>query len=229
MKFAVVIFPGSNCDRDSYYAVKSVLNEDVDYIWHRETEISGYDCVILPGGFSYGDYLRPGAIAHLSPIMKEVKAFAEKGGLVIGICNGFQVLVESGLLPGALLQNRNTHFICKHIYIKTLENNTPFTNKLDKNEVLNVPIAHMDGNYYCSEDQLKELEDNGQIIFQYSDIQGNVSDEMNPNGSVNNIAGISNKNKNVLGMMPHPERALESILGSEDGKKIFESIQSQKQ
>ena len=215
MKFGVVMLPGSNCDLDSYHLVKDVLEEEVLYLWHEDSLPGDIDCVILPGGFTYGDYLRPGAMARFSTIMKDIIEFASKGGLVIGICNGFQILVEAGLLPGALMRNKNLKFICEDVYIKVENNNTPFTTKCSEGETLKIPIAHNEGNYFASDDVIKDLEDNNQIIFRYLD---------DPNGSKNNIAGICNKEKNVLGMMPHPERVGEEILGSVDGLKIFNSI-----
>jgi len=226
MRFAVITFPGSNCDYDCYRAVKDHLQCPVDYIWHREHSLKECDCVILPGGFSYGDYLRTGAIARFSPIMQEVMAFAEKGGPVIGICNGFQILLESGLLPGAMLVNRSLQFICKTIYLKTENNKLPFTNKLSKGQVVRIPIAHKEGNYYADQATIKELEDNGQVVFRYCDAEGSIKESANPNGSINNIAGITNKRGNVLGMMPHPERAMESLLGSADGALVFDSIKN---
>jgi len=216
MKFGVIVFPGSNCDHDCHDVVKDVLKQPVEYIWHQETALDHLDCLILPGGFSYGDYLRCGAIARFSPIMENVKKFADRGGLVIGICNGFQVLTEAGLLPGALKRNNNLHFICKHVAIKVENDQTPFTNQLTNKQVLNVPIAHGEGNYTCDQATLAELKRNKQIVFTY---QGE-----NPNGSIDGVAGICNKKRNVLGMMPHPERASESLLGSEDGLLIFKSI-----
>ncbi|MFC1576334.1 phosphoribosylformylglycinamidine synthase subunit PurQ [Candidatus Omnitrophota bacterium] len=224
MKFGVVVFPGSNCDHDCFYVTRDVLKEPTEYIWHKNTKLDHYDCIILPGGFSYGDYLRTGAIARFSPIMTSVIDFAKKGGLVIGICNGFQILLESGLLPGAMQRNTNLHFICKYVNIKTENNKTPFTNRCKKRQVLRIPIAHNEGNYYIDPDGLKKLEDGGQVVFRYSDSEGNVSKEHNPNGAVNNIAGIINEKGNVLGMMPHPERSAEKELSSDDGFLIFESI-----
>lgn len=225
MKFAVVVFPGSNCDHDAYYALKHNLGQEVMFLWHKDTSIpKEVGCVILPGGFSYGDYLRAGAIARFSPIMNEVIRFANRGGLVLGICNGFQILTESGLLPGALLKNTSLRFICKDVFIKVVSNNNPFTSLLDKGRVLRIPIAHFEGNYYTDEDTLKELEDNDQIVFQYCNSEGIVDANSNPNGSLKNIAGISNKTKNVLGMMPHPERYCDSVLGGIDGMFIFNSI-----
>lgn len=223
MKYGIIVFPGSNCDRDAYFA--GTLNGESQFIWHKETSIpSDIDCIIVPGGFSYGDYLRCGAIARFSNVMNEVVKFANSGKPVIGICNGFQILTEAGLLPGALLRNQSLSFICKDVFLKVKNNSTPFTNKLEMDDVLRIPVAHGEGNYYIDTDGLKELQDNNQIAFQYCDINGNVSDESNPNGSLLNIAGITNKNKNVLGMMPHPERYSDIILGCNDGIKVFESI-----
>lgn len=224
MKFGVITFPGSNCDYDCYRAVKDVLKEDVEFLWHNDTSLNGCDCVILPGGFSYGDYLRTGAIARFSLIMKEVKRFANYGGAVIGICNGFQILLESGLLPGAMLKNKSLRFICKYVYIRVENVDTPYTNKCKEGQVLKIPIAHSDGNYYISEGGLKELKKQNQIVFRYCDLDGNLDIRFNPNGAFDFIAGIKNKQGNVLGMMPHPERASEKILGSADGRYIFESI-----
>ena len=215
MKFGVVIFPGSNCDHDCYYAIKTVTGRPVDFIWHQDTSVKGFDAVILPGGFAYGDYLRTGALAKFSPVMQAVSEFAGKGGLVIGICNGFQILTEAGLLPGALMRNSNMKYICKFLQLRTETTDTPFTNQLTKGQVLNVPIGHGEGNYFADEETLKELEDNGQVAFRYVE---------NPNGSIHDIAGIVNKGRNVLGMMPHPDRSSEQILGSTDGKLIFESM-----
>jgi len=226
MKFAVITFPGSNCDYDCYRAVKDHLKCPVEYIWHREHSLNNCDCVILPGGFSYGDYLRTGAIARFSPIMQQVMDFANKGGPVIGICNGFQILLESGLLPGAMLVNRSLQFVCKTVHLKTENNSLPFTNRLAKEQLIRIPIAHKEGNYYADEKTVRELDDNGQVVFRYSDAQGRVDNSANPNGSVNNIAGITNKKGNVLGMMPHPERAMEQLLGSSDGTLIFDSIKN---
>ncbi len=224
MKFGIVVFPGSNCDHDCYHIVKHVLGQEAEYIWHKGTEIKGFDCLILPGGFSYGDYLRTGAIAKFSPVMKAVKEFAEAGGLVIGICNGFQILVEAGLLPGALMRNRDLKFICEDRYLRVESNGTPFTRLYKKGEVVKIPIAHADGNYFADEETLKRLQDNGQIIFRYCDADGDASEAANPNGSLLNIAGICNEKGNVLGMMPHPERCAEEILGNSDGKRVFESL-----
>lgn len=224
MRFGVVTFPGSNCDYDCYNAVKRVLKEPVEFIWHADKKLNNFDCIILPGGFSYGDYLRTGAIAHFANIMEDVKKFASKGGLVIGICNGFQILTEAGLLPGALQRNKNLQFICKNVHLKCENNKTPFTTKFKKGQIIRIPIAHGEGNYTADKATLKELEKNKQIIFRYCDEKGRATDESNPNGSMLNIAGICNKKRNVLGMMPHPERCSEAILGGIDGKYILESI-----
>ncbi|TCI35191.1 MULTISPECIES: phosphoribosylformylglycinamidine synthase subunit PurQ [unclassified Exiguobacterium] len=215
MRFAVIVFPGSNCDLDMYHAVKDVLGEEAEYVFHTETSLVGFDGVLLPGGFSYGDYLRCGAIAQFSPIMSEVKRFAEEGRPVLGVCNGFQVLVEAGLLPGVLMRNRDLKFMCKTVELKVETNETMFTSDYAVGETIRVPIAHGEGNYYCDEETLETLRTNGQIAFTYTD---------NPNGSVANIAGITNAQGNVLGMMPHPERAVEAMLGGEDGKRLFTSI-----
>ena len=224
MKFGVVVFPGSNCDHDTYHVISKVIGQPVDFIWHRESQVGEYDALILPGGFAYGDYLRTGAIARFSPVMSAVKGFADRGGLVLGICNGFQVLCEMGMLPGALLPNRDLRFICDHINIKVEETDTPFTSRCQLGQVLSVPIAHGGGNYYCDSSTLAELSKENRIIFRYSDGEGIVRADSNPNGSIDNIAGICNRERNVLGMMPHPERASEGVLGSTDGIKIFESM-----
>ncbi|MCI0665309.1 MAG: phosphoribosylformylglycinamidine synthase subunit PurQ [Acidobacteria bacterium] len=224
MKFGVVVFPGSNCDHDTYHVISKVIGQPVDFIWHKEEEIDRYDAIILPGGFSYGDYLRTGAIARFSPVMKAVKEFAHEGGLVLGICNGFQILCEAGLLPGALLRNRDLKFICAHINMRVESSDTPFTSACLEGQVLSAPIAHGEGNYVCDQRTLDELEQEGRVIFRYCDAQGRVTDESNPNGSLNNIAGICNHERNVLGLMPHPERASESLLGSSDGRIIFLSM-----
>ena len=215
MKFAVIVFPGSNCDYDAYYVIKKHLNIHVDFIWHQDSDLDQYNCIIIPGGFSYGDYLRAGAIAQFSNIMSAIKNASKKGKAIIGICNGFQILVESGLLPGALITNNSTRFISKNIELQVLDNNSLFTNQYTHNEIINMPIAHKQGNYYIDDVLLKRLQDNNQIAFKYKD---------NPNGSCFNIAGIFNAEKNILGMMPHPERASEDLLGSKDGIKIFQSI-----
>lgn len=224
MRFGVVVFPGSNCDHDCYRVGKEVLKESVDFIWHKDSDLIGYDCIILPGGFSYGDYLRTGAIARFSPVMNSIKEFAENDKLVIGICNGFQILLESGLLPGAMLRNRGLKFICKFVSLKTENIKSPFTSGFSKGKVIRMPIAHNEGCYYADQETLKALKKNNQIIFRYCSISGDVSEKDNPNGSLENIAGICNREGNVLGMMPHPERASEDILGSSDGRIIFESI-----
>ena len=217
MKFAVIVFPGSNCDYDAYYVIKKHLEIDVDFVWHQDSDLANYDCIIIPGGFSYGDYLRAGAIARFSKIMKAIKSESLKGKVIIGICNGFQILVESGLLPGALITNNSTNFISKEVSLKVSTNNSFFTSLYTKNETIKMPIAHKQGNYFVNNDLLQELKDNDQIAFKYVD---------NPNGSCHDIAGIFNKQKTILGMMPHPERASELILGSENGVKIFKSILS---
>ncbi len=224
MKFGVVVFPGSNCDQDCVHVVKNVLKKPVRAIWHKDTDISGLDCIILPGGFSYGDYLRCGAIARFSPVMRSVIDFANKGGLVIGICNGFQILLESGLLPGAMNRNTGLHFICKYVTLKVENGKTRFTSQYKKNQVLRIPVAHNEGNYFIDRKGLNELEKNNQIVFRYCDEKGKVTKAANPNGALANIAGIINKEGNVLGMMPHPERSSEDELCSHDGLGIFLSI-----
>jgi len=224
MKFGILVFPGSNCDQDCFYVVKDILHLPVEYIWHKETKLDRVDCIILPGGFSYGDYLRTGAIARFSPVMEVITDFVKKGGIVLGICNGFQILLEAGLLPGAMLRNANLRFICKYVYIKAENAETPFTNLCKENQVLKIPIAHNEGNYYIDEDGLKNLERNRQIVFRYCSSVGEVNKEQNPNGAMGNIAGIVNRDGNVLGMMPHPERCSEQELGSKDGFLIFKSI-----
>jgi phosphoribosylformylglycinamidine synthase I len=224
LKFGVVIFPGSNCDYDTFYVLKSILQQNTTFLWHKDHNLKNVDCVILPGGFSYGDYLRSGAIAKFSPLMHEVKEFALNGGLVLGICNGFQVLMELGLLPGAMLRNKNLKFLCQFVHIKLENNQTPFTNTGKKGQVLKIPIAHFDGNYFAPPETIQKLKKNNQIIFHYSDAKGQFSEEANVNGSMESIAGIINETGNVMGMMPHPERASEALLGSEDGKVIFQSI-----
>ncbi|RBP05885.1 phosphoribosylformylglycinamidine synthase subunit PurQ [Rossellomorea aquimaris] len=216
MKFAVIVFPGSNCDIDMYHAIKDEIGEEVEYVWHDADNLENYDAILLPGGFSYGDYLRSGAIARFSNVMKEVVKAAEQGKPVLGVCNGFQVLLETGLLPGAMRRNDSLKFICKTVPLTVLNNETMFTNGYEKNDVIQIPIAHGEGNYFCDEETMTTLRENNQIVFTYSD--------ENPNGSVENIAGITNKEGNVLGMMPHPERAMDTLLGSEDGKKLFQSI-----
>ncbi len=224
MNFGVVQFPGSNCDQDAYFAVKNVLKHPVDYIWHQERDLHGAECVILPGGFSYGDYLRTGAVARFSPVMEAVQKHAENGGYVIGICNGFQILCEAHMLPGALVANDGLKFVCKHVNVRGENLNTPWTNRCTAGEALSIPIAHQGGNYICDETTLKTLEHNGRVILRYCDNNGDVTPAANPNGSLNNIAGIINERGNVAGMMPHPERAVESVLGSEDGIRILKSV-----
>jgi len=226
MRFGVVVFPGSNCDHDCYHVLKHVVGQETEYIWHKEAaaDLSRYDCIVVPGGFSYGDYLRPGAIARFSPVMKLIVEYAENGGYVIGICNGFQTLTEAGLLPGALMRNRDLKFICEDVYLKVENNSSAFTSEYISGEVIRIPVAHHDGNYFADYETLRKLEGNGQIIFRYSSPAGVVSPESNPNGSAMNIAGICNEAGNVLGMMPHPERCSEEILGNIDGKRIFDSI-----
>jgi phosphoribosylformylglycinamidine synthase subunit PurQ / glutaminase len=223
MKFAVVVFPGSNCDHDAHYAAEHVLGQQAEYIWHKDTSLKGADVVILPGGFAHGDYLRTGAIARFSPIMAEVQRFAETGGPVLGICNGFQVLLEAGLLPGAMLRNRSVKFQCEHVLIKVEQTDTPFTSACRQGQVLRIPIAHGEGNYYAEPDVVARLERNRQVVFRYTSAEGVPTDESNPNGSVANIAGLCNEQRNVVGLMPHPERACEMALGSSDGLILFES------
>ncbi len=224
MKTGIVIFPGTWSDRDCMYVMKNVLNQPVEYIWHQETDLAQYECIIIPGGFSYGDYLRAGAIARFAPVMKSITAFANNGGIVIGICNGFQILCEAGLLPGALMPNDHLQFRCTWVNLKIENQKTPFTNSLSNLHTLRIPISHGEGQYYADPATLKELGENNRVVFRYCDANGNITNESNPNGSVNNIAGIINENKNVLGMMPHPEKACESILGSKDGLHIFQSM-----
>ena len=223
MKFAVVVFPGSNCDHDAHYAAKHVLGQDAELIWHKDTSLRGADVVVLPGGFAHGDYLRTGAIARFSPIMQEVQRFAAAGGPVLGICNGFQILLEAGLLPGAMLRNVSLHFRCEHVYVKVEQTDTPFTVSCTPGQRLQIPIAHGEGNYYAEPHIIEELERNRQVIFRYVNADGVATDAANPNGSVNNIAGICNRSRNVVGLMPHPERACELAVGSADGLVLFES------
>ncbi len=223
MKFAVVVFPGSNCDHDAYHAVNHVLGERAEFVWHKDTSLGGADVVILPGGFSHGDYLRTGAIARFSPIMQAVTAFAERGGPVLGVCNGFQVLLEAGLLTGAMLRNSDLTFHCEHVHVRVEETDTPFTCRCARGQVLRIPIAHGEGRYYASSEDLERLERDRQVIFRYTSLDGLMMNEANPNGSLAAIAGLSNAARNVVGLMPHPERACESALGSVDGLVIFES------
>ncbi len=224
MKFGIAVYPGSNCDYDTYRVIRDILGEHPEFIDYRRTDVEGFDCIILPGGFSFGDYLRPGTLAAHTPLTNAVKEYAKRGGLVIGICNGFQILTEAHMLPGALMPNIHGKFICKHQYIKVENNKTPFTNQCKEGQVLKIPIAHHDGNYFVDEETLKKMEDNGQILVRYCDKEGKITEEANPNGSISNIAGVMNEDGNVFGLMPHPERASESILGSEDGKHILKSI-----
>jgi phosphoribosylformylglycinamidine synthase len=226
MKIGVVVFPGSNCDQDLIYVFQNILGQEVVPLWHKDHDLQDVDFVALPGGFSYGDYLRSGAIARFSPIMQEVISFANKGGYVLGICNGFQILTEAGLLPGGLLHNVSTKFICENVHIKATTQNSLITSKISADKALKIPIAHGEGNFFAQADELKKLKDNDQILFKYCDAQGNVTAASNPNGSIENIAGVCNVGRNVFGMMPHPERAADSILGNEDGLVLFESILS---
>ena len=223
-KFGVVVFPGSNCDHDTYYVLRKLLDLDVIFLWHKQAKLEDCDIIILPGGFSYGDYLRTGAIARFSPIMNEVIKFANNGGYVFGICNGFQVLLEAGLLPGVMIKNESLNFVCKDIYLKIENKETVFTQSINGKNFLKIPIAHGEGNYFADERTLKELEDNNQIVFKYCTSDGSITNESNPNGSVMNIAGIINKQGNVMGMMPHPERSSDSVLGKTDGSLIFKSL-----
>ena len=224
MKFAVIVFPGSNCDQDAYHAATAVLGQHAELVWHKVTDLKGADAVILPGGFAHGDYLRTGAMARFSPIMREVRTFADRGGPVIGICNGFQVLLEAGLLPGAMLRNKGLKYRCEFVNIRVEQTDTPFTGGARAGQVLRIPIGHGEGNYYAPPDVVDKLEENRQVIFRYCASDGSSSDESNPNGSVNAIAGICSERRNVVGMMPHPERACESALGGTDGLVILESI-----
>lgn len=226
MKFGVVIFPGSNCDEDIIYTLETIMDQQVIRLWHKEHDLKGCDFIVLPGGFSYGDYLRSGAIARFSPVMSEVIEFADKGGYVYGICNGFQILCESGLLPGALMHNNNRQFICRNIFLKAEHNDSLLTSQCDLNHPMKIPIAHGEGKYFTDETTLKHLNENGQVLFRYCDENGNITEEANPNGSLQNIAAICNLNRNVFGMMPHPERAADNELFNTDGRIIFESIVS---
>jgi phosphoribosylformylglycinamidine synthase len=224
MKFGVVVFPGSNCDHDTYHVISKIIGQPVDFIWHRQSSVGDCDALILPGGFSYGDYLRTGAIARFSPVMGAVKEFAARRGLVLGICNGFQILCEAGLLPGALLRNAGLKFICGHVNVRVEATDTPFTERCQRGQVLSLPIAHGEGNYVCDAATLSELQRENRIVFRYCDRNGVAAQEGNPNGSLDNIAGICNRERNVLGMMPHPERASEELLGSADGRIVFCSL-----
>jgi phosphoribosylformylglycinamidine synthase len=223
MKFGIVVFPGSNCDHDAYHAARHVLGQDAEFIWHKDTDLKAADVLVLPGGFSYGDYLRTGAIARFSPIMQAVRAFADSGGPVLGVCNGFQILLEAGLIPGAMLRNRSVKFQCQQVHIRIEQTDTPFTCACRPGQVLTMPIAHGEGNYFAPPDVLARLEAGRQVIFRYTTPSGEVTDEANPNGSLANIAGLCSEARNVVGLMPHPERACESALGSADGLRVFES------
>ena len=224
MKFGIIVFPGSNCDHDAYHVISKQVGQPVDFIWHKDTDLRSYDAVIIPGGFSYGDYLRAGALARFSPVMESVKKFAASGRLVLGICNGFQILCEAGLLPGALIRNRELHFICEYVHVLVETTDTPYTNEMKSGSVLRLPIAHAEGNYVCDDVTLTELQQDDRIVFRYCDPSGNITDAANPNGARDNIAGICNSTRNVLGLMPHPERACEELLGSTDGRDVFRSL-----
>ncbi len=224
MKCGIVVFPGSNCDHDCYHILKHVLQLETDWIWHKDETLNAYDFIVLPGGFSYGDYLRPGAIARFSPIMKSVIDYANQGGRVLGICNGFQILVESGLLPGVLMDNEGQRFICKNLTLRVENNDTPFTSQCKVGDVLQIPINHGQGRYFADDDTLKQMAKYGQVLFRYCDAEGNASDAANPNGSLDNIAGIANESKNVMGMMPHPERCADPLWQNVDGQLIFKSL-----
>ncbi len=224
MKFGVIVFPGSNCDHDTYNVIAEIAHQPVTFLWHDSEDLAGVDAVLVPGGFAYGDYLRTGAIARFSPVMQAVRKFADGGGLVLGICNGFQILTESGLLPGALMRNAGLKYICKQVHIRVETANSPFTNQLNKGDVLQIPIGHMEGNYFCSPEELQRLQADDRIAFRYSTPAGEITPEANPNGSLSNIAGILSEKRNVLGMMPHPDRSSEKLLGSADGWRIFNSM-----
>ena len=224
MKFGIVILPGSNCDHDAMHVTKDVLGADAEFLWHKDSDLKGSDCVIIPGGFAYGDYLRAGALAKFAPIMEPIRRHAAAGGLVLGICNGFQVLTEVGLLPGALMRNQHLRFLSRDVLLRVEETDTPFTSELQRGQILRAPIAHGEGNFYAAEDELDHLERSGRVIFRYCDSQGRLTSEANPNGSARHIAGICNEGRNVLGLMPHPERCAESILGNADGLAVFTSI-----
>jgi phosphoribosylformylglycinamidine synthase len=226
MKFGVIIFPGSNCDHDAYWVIEHVTRQPVTFLWHDSADLEGCDAIIVPGGFAYGDYLRTGAIARFSPVMESVRRFAADGGLVLGICNGFQILCEAGLLPGALMRNAGLKYVCKPVYVRVETTDTPYTQQLSQGQVLEIPIGHMEGNYFCDEHTLAELQHQDRIVFRYTTPAGEVTPDANPNGSLENIAGICNEGRNVLGMMPHPERASEPELGMTDGAKLFHSLVS---
>jgi phosphoribosylformylglycinamidine synthase subunit PurQ / glutaminase len=224
MKFAIVVFPGSNCDHDAYHATTAVIGQQAEMIWHKETDLRGADAVILPGGFAHGDYLRTGAIARFSPVMKSVEAFAAAGGPVVGFCNGFQILLEAGLLEGAMLRNRSLQYRCEHVHVRVERTDTPWTTLCQPGQVMRIPIAHGEGNYFAAPDVIDRLEKNGQVIFRYVTTAGEPTDAANPNGSLHNIAGICNERRNVVALMPHPERACEPVLGSGDGKVVLDSV-----
>jgi phosphoribosylformylglycinamidine synthase len=224
MRFGIVVFPGSNCDEDAFHAAKDLFGQDAEYLWHKDNSLKGADVLILPGGFAHGDYLRTGAMARFSPIMREVRAFADRGGPILGICNGFQILLESGLLPGAMLRNKGLKYRCEHVHVRVEQTDTPFTSAAAVGQVLRIPIGHGEGNYFAPPDLLDKIEANRQVVLRYTDANGAVDEATNPNGSVNAIAGICNEGRNVVGMMPHPERACETLLGGVDGRAVFESI-----
>ena len=224
MKFAIVVFPGSNCDHDAYHAAKHVLGQEAEFVWHKDTSLKGADVVVLPGGFSYGDYLRTGAVARFSPVMRSVEEFARLGGPVLGVCNGFQVLLEAGLLPGAMLRNRDLKFHCEHVFVRVEQTDTPFTSSATHRQVLRLPIAHGEGNYYAEPATLDQLEAERRVVFRYCSADGKITDAANPNGSARSVAGICSERRNVVGLMPHPERACEPVLGSADGLVMFESV-----
>jgi len=224
MRFGIVIFPGSNCETDAWHALNDVMGAPVEYVWHQETDVGKYDCVILPGGFSYGDYLRTGAIARFSPVMNALIDFADKGGLVLGICNGFQILLEAGLLPGAMMRNVGQTFVCQYVDLRVENTNTPFTRAMEQGSILRIPIAHGEGSYYADEQTLEELKHNDQVVLRYCTEHGESTPDANPNGSLENIAGICNRERNVMGLMPHPERCSDPILGSDDGRQVWESL-----
>ena len=226
MKFGVIVFPGSNCDHDAYNVISEIAKQPCSMVWHESEDLQGADAIIVPGGFAYGDYLRTGAIAAFAPAMRSVKKFADQGGLVIGICNGFQILCEAGLLPGALMRNAGLKYICKQVHLRTESTNTPFTHSLKKGEVLMIPIGHMEGNYFCDAQTLQQLQKQQRVVFRYSTPEGEITAAANPNGSLDNIASICNEGRNVLGMMPHPDRSSEGILGSADGLKLFQAMVS---
>ena len=224
MRFGIVVFPGSNCDEDAYHAARDVFGLDAEYLWHKDADLQGADVIILPGGFAHGDYLRTGAMARFSPIMSQVRAFAEQGGPVLGICNGFQILLEAGMLPGAMLRNRELKYRCEHVHLRVEHTDTPFTCAAAPGQILRIPIGHGEGNYFAAPDVLDRLEANRQVILRYTDPEGRLADAWNPNGSANAIASVCNESRNVVGMMPHPERACEPLLGGVDGRLIFESV-----